>query len=133
MQALSRNGQYCCCAEREFFLLWETDHFVIEKLKPHGYVRYMDDILLFSNSKAELNSFYQKLKLFVEENIRVEFKTPVINSCKNGVPFLGFLIKPSDLLANIPEVNSIIPYTNLSIHKESAAFYVFHQSLYNRI
>ena len=55
----------------------------------------MDDILLFSNSTAELNSFYQKLKLFVEENIRVEFKTPVINSCKNGVPFLGFLIKPS--------------------------------------
>lgn len=113
--------------------LSQTDHFVIEKLKPQGYVRYMDDILLFSNSKVELNSFYQKLKLFVEENIRVEFKTPVINSCKNSVPFLGFLIKPSDLLANISEVNSIIPYTNLSIHKESAAFYVFHQSFYNRI
>ena len=30
------------------------DHFVLEQLKPKGYVRYMDDMVIFSDSQADL-------------------------------------------------------------------------------
>ena len=77
--------------------LSETDHFAVEKLKPAGYVRYMDDILIFADSRAEVNFFYRSLKSFTENNFFLEFKPPVINLCKTGIPFLGHLITPAGI------------------------------------
>ena len=77
--------------------LSETDHFAVEKLKSAGYVRYMDDILIFADSRAEVNFFYSRLKSFTENNFFLEFKPPVINLCKTGIPFLGHLITPAGI------------------------------------
>ena len=68
------------------------DHFVLEQLKPCGYVRYMDDIVVFENSKENLKSIFAAIQDFSSANLKLSLKTPVFGLCKNGVPFLGWNI-----------------------------------------
>ncbi len=79
------------------YYLSPLDHFVLEKLNPKGYVRYMDDIIVFSDSKGELKNIYKEMQNFIAP-FSLNFKQPVINSCKNGVPFLGFSVSDSGIL-----------------------------------
>lgn len=74
------------------FYLSSLDHFVLEQLKPCGYVRYMDDIVVFENSKDRLKSIFAGIQDFCSENLKLLLKTPVFGLCKNGVPFLGWNI-----------------------------------------
>ncbi|MBI5822541.1 MAG: RNA-dependent DNA polymerase [Chloroflexi bacterium] len=69
------------------------DHFVKRKLRCKGYVRYVDDFLLFSNSKTELNSWREQI-IHELENFRLTLHE---NKCQTrpvqeGIPFLGFII-----------------------------------------
>jgi RNA-directed DNA polymerase len=75
------------------FYLNEIDRLICEKLKIKSFVRYMDDIIIFSDSKVELTS---ALKAIVNnlESIRLklnENKSMIIN-LKNGLSYLGFHI-----------------------------------------
>ena len=74
------------------FYLSPLDHFVLEQARVNGYVRYMDDIVVFSDSRERLKNVYLEMKKFID-TFYLTFKQPVINSCKNGIPFLGHLIK----------------------------------------
>lgn len=69
------------------------DHFIKRDLKCHGYVRYVDDLLLFADDKATLHAWRSEviarlaaLRLTVHENSA----QPRPTRC--GVPFLGFHI-----------------------------------------
>lgn len=79
------------------FYLSSMDHMVLETLKPHGYVRYMDDVIIFEDSKKRLLEIYKALNDFVVDELRLTFKQPVINKCVNGIPFLGFLIRRNSI------------------------------------
>lgn len=49
----------------QFFVnlyLSPMDHMVFETLKPHGYVRYMDDVIIFEDSKSRLLEIYKAFK-----------------------------------------------------------------------
>lgn len=74
------------------FYLSSLDHFVLEQLKPCGYVRYMDDIVVFENSKDRLKSIFAGIQDFCLGNLKLYLKIPVFGICKNGVPFLGWNI-----------------------------------------
>lgn len=67
------------------------DHFVLEKLKPKGYARYMDDIAVFSDSKSALKNILFEMQKFIEP-FSLLFKQPAIDSCRAGVPFLGYSV-----------------------------------------
>ena len=69
------------------------DHYVLEQLKPCGYVRYMDDFLLFDDSKEKLKIFLTQIENFCKNELILELKPPVLGNCKNGTSFLGYLIK----------------------------------------
>ena len=69
------------------------DHYVLEQLKPCGYVRYMDDFLLFDDSKEKLKIFLTQIESFCRKELLLELKPPVLGNCKNGASFLGYLIK----------------------------------------
>ena len=69
------------------------DHYVLEQLKPCGYVRYMDDFLLFDDSKEKLKIFLTQIENFCKNELILELKPPVLGNCKNGASFLGYLIK----------------------------------------
>lgn len=71
------------------------DHFVKRHLQCKGYVRYVDDFLLFSNSKEELNDWRQAI---IQELQRYRL-TLHETKCqprpvREGIPFLGFHIFP---------------------------------------
>ncbi|NWF63701.1 MAG: RNA-dependent DNA polymerase [Chloroflexi bacterium] len=75
------------------------DHFVKRNLRCKGYVRYVDDFLLFSNDKAKLNEW--RLKIIAElAKLRLTLHE---TKCQprpvtEGIPFLGFIIFPEHRL-----------------------------------
>lgn len=69
------------------------DHYVLEQLKPCGYVRYMDDFLLFDDSKEKLKIFLNQIETSCKNKLLLELKPAVLGNCKNGASFLGYLIK----------------------------------------
>ncbi|MDL1920672.1 hypothetical protein FBQ83_15325 [Chloroflexi bacterium CFX5] len=75
------------------------DHFVKRNLQCKGYVRYVDDFLLFSNDKAELNEW--RLKIIAElAKLRLTLHE---TKCQprpvaEGIPFLGFVVFPEHRL-----------------------------------
>jgi retron-type reverse transcriptase len=73
----------------------ELDQFVKHTLRCKGYVRYVDDFLLFADNKltlhrwrAEIMAFLQGLRLTIHE------KRAQPRPVTQGIPFLGFTVYP---------------------------------------
>ncbi|HNW90513.1 MAG TPA: RNA-directed DNA polymerase [Bacteroidales bacterium] len=77
------------------FYLSAADHYAIEELKIPGYIRYMDDILLFDNDKSKLKNCLNEFNTFVESKLGLSFKPAVLNNKRYGVSFLGYRILPA--------------------------------------
>jgi retron-type reverse transcriptase len=69
------------------------DHFILEKLRPSAYCRYMDDFVLWSFSQEELKTMFTQVNEYVIQNLKLTIKQPVFGKTAAGLPFLGFLIK----------------------------------------
>ncbi len=72
------------------------DHYIKEELRVPGYIRYVDDYVLFGKSKKQLNEwkaamtdYLATLRLIPHPN-----KTQ-IRQTQDGVPFLGFQVFPN--------------------------------------
>ena len=70
------------------------DHFIKEQLKVKGYLRYMDDFVLFSNSKDELKQWQQQLDELVVNKLQCQLKNKAcwLNRSNAGLSFLGMRI-----------------------------------------
>jgi hypothetical protein len=44
--------------------LSRLDHYILEQLKPSGYARYMDDFVLWGNTRRELRVALGRVKTF---------------------------------------------------------------------
>lgn len=77
--------------------LSELDHFVLENLKPSGYCRYMDDFILFSNSKIDLKKMLNSIESFCLNNLLLTLKPYILGQCKDGIAFLGYKITCKDV------------------------------------
>lgn len=83
------------------FYLSSLDHFVKEELSVSGFVRYMDDMVLWANSKDELKSHLFEMKSFLQTRLGLEIKDyPLINRCDRGIPMLGCIVFPSHVILN---------------------------------
>lgn len=78
------------------FYLGYLDHFLKDRLRVPGYVRYMDDFISFSNDKAVLNELLVEIRRFTDLNLKLQLKDKVtlIAPVPEGIPFLGFRIFP---------------------------------------
>ena len=77
------------------YYLGYFDHWIKEKLKIKAYLRYMDDFILFSNSKEDLKNILEQVKQYLHEKLALELKNAIqLNRSSFGVPFLGFRIFP---------------------------------------
>ena len=87
--------------------LGELDHFVKEKLRVPGYLRYMDDFVLFHGSKALLGEALEEVRDFVDSNLSLRLKEKVtrLAPVSEGVAFLGFRIFPQ--LVRVQRANLI--------------------------
>ncbi len=76
--------------------LGELDHFVKERLRMKGYLRYMDDFLNFGHEKSVLRETLAAEREFVREELRLELKESaiVVAPVTEGISFLGFRIFP---------------------------------------
>ena len=76
--------------------LGPLDHLVKETLRVRGYLRYMDDLLLFGDDQARLWRRHREVRRFVEQELRLELKreATVLAPVSEGVPFLGFRVWP---------------------------------------
>ena len=79
------------------FILTGMDIMIMEELKPKGYIRYMDDFVLFSDDKSDLHRAKQKISCYLAETLKLNLKSKGCFVAPNyhGLPFLGFQLFPS--------------------------------------
>jgi retron-type reverse transcriptase len=72
------------------------DHYIKDFLKVKGYLRYMDDFILFSDEKTTLHLLHSGIKTFLHEKLQLKLKEKAtkLAPVMDGVPFLGFGIFP---------------------------------------
>ncbi|MDP7022928.1 MAG: RNA-directed DNA polymerase [Kiritimatiellia bacterium] len=75
--------------------LSRLDHYVQESIRPGGYVRYTDDLLVFGNDKSHLHAALDQLKSVLrEEYLSPHPRKCRLHACREGVSFLGFRYWP---------------------------------------
>jgi hypothetical protein len=75
------------------FYLGHLDHWIKETLRVPGYVRYMDDFVLWAHDKATLKAHLAAIQGFVESELKLTLKDNIqLNRCGVGIPFLGYRI-----------------------------------------
>lgn len=71
------------------------DQFIERELGVRGYVRYVDDMAFFSDSKNELWSWKQKLvKRLARLRLTIHDNSAQVMPVNAGVPWLGFVVYP---------------------------------------
>lgn len=78
------------------FYLSGLDHHIKEDLGIGGYVRYMDDGVLFADDKETLWDALGRIEAFLGERLNLSFKegSVLLAPTSQGLPFLGFRIYP---------------------------------------
>ena len=76
-------------------LLNTLDHFLRDHLAVPGYVRYVDDFVVFGNDKRELSRIRENCRAYLAEyRLRLHPKKCIISPTAVGFPFLGVRIFP---------------------------------------
>ena len=71
------------------------DHFVERQLKCAGYLRYVDDFLLFSDDKAQLQRWRAEIIGYLASlRLSLHAGRAQVYPVTNGIPFLGFRAYP---------------------------------------
>ncbi len=71
------------------------DHYIKRELKCGGYVRYVDDLLLFGNDKTQLHAWRHELATYAARlRLTLHEKQAVVFPVRVGIPFLGFRVYP---------------------------------------
>ena len=75
------------------------DHFVTETLRYSSYVRYVDDFVIFSDSKQNLSKIYFEIEKFLAK-LRLKLKRSKCHILKTdvGIEFLGQRVYPTHRL-----------------------------------
>lgn len=72
------------------------DWFVKRELGCKGYVRYVDDFALFSNSKRELYRWKQQLiQRLAQYRLTIHETEAQVIPVEHGIPWLGFVVYPT--------------------------------------
>jgi len=73
------------------------DHFLKDTLGEKAYVRYMDDMVIFSDSRDHLKIVLKKIDDFLTDHLKLKLKerATLINTGLHGLPFLGYRVFPN--------------------------------------
>jgi RNA-directed DNA polymerase len=77
-----------------------SDHYIRDILKAQGYVRYMDDMVIWDNDKAALLDKGNSLQFFINQHLKLELKPFCLNKTTFGLPFLGYVVYQHKLHLN---------------------------------
>ncbi len=89
--------------------LGRLDHFIKETLRVQGYVRYMDDMLLFAPNRAHQRRWHQAAAAFAADALHLELKEEATRYglVADGVPFLGFRLWPRLIRLDAPRAHRL--------------------------
>lgn len=75
-------------------LLDRLDHHVKETLRIPGYLRYMDDFVLFADERARLNEARAEIEAYLADplGLRAKPSATMLAPASQGLPFLGWLV-----------------------------------------
>ncbi len=73
------------------------DHELKDVMKVAGYVRYMDDFIIFANSKDELKITKSKVEEIIHKRLQLELNPSLCNRTRHGIPFLSYKVTPFGL------------------------------------
>ena len=73
------------------------DHFVKRTLGCKGYVRYVDDFVLFAGCKAVLRIWHTQIEQFLLNNYLLLHEGAHPKPVTEGLPFLGFVLYPESI------------------------------------
>jgi hypothetical protein len=80
------------------FYLGRFDHWVKEARRVPGYLRYMDDLLLFGRDRPSLKTELALAREFLSRELALELKENLqLNRCRYGIPFLGYRVFPDGI------------------------------------
>lgn len=80
------------------FYLGPLDRHIKETRRIKGYVRYMDDFILFAREKAALKTELDNIRSFLKSELALTLKDDIrLNRSRFGVPFLGFRVFPAHI------------------------------------
>lgn len=83
-----------------FYLGW-FDRFVKQALGAAGYVRYMDDSVIWGDGSADLRQVLSRCEQFLADDLRLSVKgCPLIAATRHGFEFLGCRVYPDHLKLN---------------------------------
>jgi retron-type reverse transcriptase len=72
------------------------DHMIVRNLRPGAYARYVDDFLLFSDSKEQLHEMHRRIREFLYGfRLTLHPGKSRVYWCRDGFPFLGFRLFPT--------------------------------------
>jgi hypothetical protein len=81
------------------FYLGGLDRMLLEECRVSGYVRYMDDMAWWDDSRAAVRRTLEIGRSFVADELRLEIKaSPRVGRSGDGLSFCGYRIKPGRLL-----------------------------------
>jgi len=74
------------------YFLNDLDHFIKRTLKVPGYVRYMDNLTCFGDSRSQLRKWGREIAQWLREERGLELKSrrDALRSCRARVLYLGF-------------------------------------------
>jgi hypothetical protein len=78
------------------FYLNPLDHFVKHELRVKGYIRYMDDLLLFGPDRAILGEWRDAIAAFLKSELRLALHPDKEHSglTRQGIEYLGYRVYP---------------------------------------
>ncbi len=80
------------------FHLADFDHWVKRSLGSRGYLRFVDDVVLFDDSKARLAEWRKAARVKLASlRLRLHDRKCVIRRTDEGLPFLGYVVRPERL------------------------------------
>lgn len=81
------------------FYLGPFDHWIKEVEGISGYVRYMDDCILWADDRQRLRGELGRLSAWLADTLKLGLKGDVqLNRCRRGIDFLGYRVFPDRIL-----------------------------------
>jgi RNA-directed DNA polymerase len=80
------------------FYLGAFDHWIKEEQRVKGYLRYMDDMIVFGQDRTALKALLKRIGHYLDRNLALQLKDAVaLNRCRNGLTFLGYRVFPDKI------------------------------------
>jgi retron-type reverse transcriptase len=76
------------------------DHYIKEELRCSYYIRYMDDFVIWGDSREYLKLIHNQVDIFLKEFLSLELKPECLNRSEKGLTFLGYRIFPRTIKLN---------------------------------